>query len=98
METQAVMELGGGAGFFGTLLIGALAGWIAERLTSSDHGLIRNIILGVLGAYIGFFLAHLLGIRLGEIFEGWFWGNLIVSVIGAVILIVGYRALFGRRT
>jgi uncharacterized membrane protein YeaQ/YmgE (transglycosylase-associated protein family) len=92
------MELGGGAGFFGTLLIGILAGWIAERLTSADHGLIRNLILGILGAYVGFFIANLVGLRLGEIFEGWFWGNLIVSVVGAVILIVGYRALFGRRT
>lgn len=91
------MDLGGGVGFFGTLLIGALAGWIAEELTSGEHGLITNLIIGILGAYIGGFLANALGLRLGEVFHGWFWGNLLVSVVGAVLLILAYRLVMGRR-
>ncbi|MBL8906091.1 MAG: GlsB/YeaQ/YmgE family stress response membrane protein [Rhizobiales bacterium] len=90
------MDLGGGVGFFGTLLIGGLAGWIAEKLTKSSMGIVMNIITGIIGAYIGAFLANALGIRLGEIFSGWFWGNLIVAVAGAVILIVAVRAIRGR--
>ena len=37
MESH-LMDFGGGVGCFGTLLIGALAGWIAEKLTRADMG------------------------------------------------------------
>lgn len=97
MEAQHLMDLGGGVGFFGTLLIGVLAGWIAEKVTRGEHGLITNLIIGILGAYIGGFLANALGLRLGEVFQGWFWGNLLVSVVGAVLLILAYRLVVGRR-
>ena len=53
MEMNNLMDLGGGVGWAGTLLIGAVAGWIAEKLTRSDMGLIMNIIVGIIGAYIG---------------------------------------------
>jgi len=97
MDSQHLMDLGGGVGFFGTLLIGLLAGWIAEKVTRGEHGVITNLIIGILGAYIGGFLANALGLRLGEVFHGWFWGNLLVSVVGAVILILAYRLVMGRR-
>jgi len=93
---QGLMDLGGGVGFFGTLLIGAIAGWIAERVTSSRHGLIMNIIVGIAGSYLGGFLANAMGLQLGEIFSGWFWGNLIVSAIGAIILLGLYRMISSR--
>ena len=35
-----------GVGFFGMLIIGILAGWIAEKVTSSDHGLLTNLLVG----------------------------------------------------
>jgi uncharacterized membrane protein YeaQ/YmgE (transglycosylase-associated protein family) len=94
---NALMDLGGGVGIFGTLLIGAVAGWLAEKLTGSNMGLIMNIITGVIGAFIGGFLANAAGIRLGEVFQGWFWGNLLVSVVGAVILLLVLKMLRGRR-
>ncbi len=92
-----LMDLGGGVGFFGTLLIGGIAGWIAEKLTKSDMGLILNIVVGIIGAYIGAFLANALGLRLGEMFQGWFSGNLLVAVVGAVVLILVVRMLRGSR-
>jgi uncharacterized membrane protein YeaQ/YmgE (transglycosylase-associated protein family) len=91
-----LMDLGGGVGWVGTLLIGAAAGWIAEKLTKSDMGLIMNIIVGIIGAYIGGFLANAAGIQLGEFFQGWFWGNVLVSVVGAVILILAVKLLRRR--
>lgn len=97
MEALSLMDLGGGVGIFGTLLIGGLAGWIAEKLTSSSHGLLMNIIIGIIGAYVGGFLANAIGLKIGMIFQGWFWGNLLVSVVGAVILITVYRMLRGQR-
>lgn len=93
---QTLMDLGGGVGIIGTLFIGALAGWIAEKVMKADHSLFTNIIVGILGAFTGGFLANALGLRLGEIFQGWFWGNLIVSAIGACILIAVYRAIRAR--
>jgi len=92
----ALMDIGGGVGFFGTLLIGILAGWATEKITKASHGLITNLVLGIAGAYVGGFLANLAGIRLGEVFEGWFWGNLIVAIVGAVVLIMGYRMLTSK--
>lgn len=96
MEPMGLMDLGGGVGWIGTLVIGGLAGWIAEKLTKSDMGILMNIVVGIIGAYIGAFLANALGLRLGEIFQGWFIGNLLVAVVGAVILILVVRMFRGR--
>ncbi len=91
-----LMDLGGGVGIFGTLLIGAVAGWLAEKLTGSNMGLIMNVITGIIGAFIGGFLANAAGIQLGEMFHGWFWGNVLVSTVGAVILLLVLKVLRGR--
>lgn len=97
MEPHGLMDLGGGVGWIGTLLIGGIAGWIAEKITKSDIGILMNIIVGIIGAYIGAFLANALGLQLGEIFQGWFWGNLLVAVVGAVILLVVVKVFRARR-
>jgi uncharacterized membrane protein YeaQ/YmgE (transglycosylase-associated protein family) len=86
-----------GVGFLGTLLIGALAGWIAEKVMASKMGLIKNVILGIVGSYIGSFVADALGLELGGVFQGWFWGNLIVSAAGAILLIWVVRLIRGKR-
>lgn len=90
------MDLGGGVGWIGTLVIGALAGWIGEKVTGSSMGLIMNIIVGIIGAYIGAFLSEAAGLQLGEIFQGWFWGNLIVAAIGAILLLLVVKLVRGR--
>ena len=95
---NSLMDLGGGVGIFGTLLIGAVAGWIAEKVTGGNMGLIMNIITGIIGSFIGAFLANAAGIQLGEIFHGWFWGNVIVSAVGATLLLVVIKLLRGRST
>jgi uncharacterized membrane protein YeaQ/YmgE (transglycosylase-associated protein family) len=97
MEPNSLMDLGGGVGWLGTLIIGALAGWIAEKVTKSDMGLIMNIIVGIIGSYIGAFLANALNLRIGELFSGWFIGNLIVAVAGAIILILAVKMVRGQR-
>ena len=91
------MELGGGVGFFGTILIGIVAGWIAEKLTGSNVGMITNLITGLIGSWIGFFVAKQAGIQLGEIFPGWFIGNVLVSAAGAVLLLLVIKMLRGKR-
>jgi uncharacterized membrane protein YeaQ/YmgE (transglycosylase-associated protein family) len=92
-----LMDLGGGVGWIGTLIIGGLAGFIAEKITKTNMGLIMNIIVGIIGAYIGAFIANAIGLRLGEFFQGWFWGNLLVAVVGAVLLLLIVKAVRGNR-
>lgn len=82
-----------GLGWISAIIVGALAGWIAERLMKAEHGLMMNIILGIVGALVlNWILLMLTGGTLG----GWI-GQLIVGVIGACILIAVGRALRGRR-
>ena len=94
---NSLMELGGGVSIFGTILIGVVAGWIAEKVTGSNVGIITNLITGLIGSWIGFFIANKAGLQLGEMFHGWFWGNVLVSAAGATILLVVLKALRGRR-
>lgn len=94
---DGIMNLGGGVGWIGTLVIGALAGWIAEKVTRSNMGLIMNIIVGIIGAYIGAFLSNAADLQLGEIFQGWFWGNLLVSAVGAILLCLVAKIIFGKK-
>lgn len=76
-----------GVGFFGMLVIGFIAGWVAERTMNRDHGFLTNILVGIAGSFVGGTLAGLLGIQ----FYG-FLGNLIVAIVGAIIILW----LFGR--
>ena len=82
-----------GVGFLSMLIIGAIAGWIAERVTNSSHGLLTNIIVGVAGAFIGAKGAELLNVRL----TGGFFNTLIVATLGAIALLYAWRALNDRR-
>jgi uncharacterized membrane protein YeaQ/YmgE (transglycosylase-associated protein family) len=81
-----------GVGFVMAIIIGAIAGWLAEKFTRSDMGLLMNIVMGIIGAVVGNFLLRLLGIGVYG-----FLGNLISATLGAVLVIVIYRAVVGRR-
>ena len=83
-----------GLGCILSIIVGALAGWIAEQIMKSNQGLLLNIILGIVGAIVGnFLLMMIFGATLGGIV-----GQLIVAVIGACLLIFIVRAIRGRRT
>lgn len=71
-----------GVGWIGFIIIGILAGWIAEKVMNSNHGLLMNLVVGVVGAFIGGFLANAVGIA----FYG-FLGSLVVATIGAIVLL-----------
>jgi uncharacterized membrane protein YeaQ/YmgE (transglycosylase-associated protein family) len=79
-----------GVGFFGMLIIGILAGYIAEKVTASDHGMLTNLLVGIAGSFVGGTLAGLLNID----FQGWL-GNLIVAAIGAILLLWVWRSFRG---
>jgi uncharacterized membrane protein YeaQ/YmgE (transglycosylase-associated protein family) len=75
--------------FIAWIIIGGLAGWIAERVSGADHGLLTNIVLGILGATVGNWLLSLAGL----IPEPGFIPSLITAVVGALALIYVWRAV-----
>ena len=82
-----------GIGWIMAIVIGALAGWIAEKIMKSEQGLVMNIVLGIVGAVIGNFILMLIfGATMGGIV-----GQLVVAVIGACLLIAISRVFGGRR-
>jgi uncharacterized membrane protein YeaQ/YmgE (transglycosylase-associated protein family) len=80
-----------GVGFFGMLIIGILAGYIAEKVTSSDHGLLTNLLVGIAGSFVGGTLANLMNVD----FYGWV-GNLVVASVGAIIVLWLWRRFRDR--
>lgn len=76
-----------GVGFFGMLVIGFLAGYVAERTMNRDHGFLTNILVGIAGSFVGGTLASVIGIQ----YFG-FFGNLIVAIAGAILILW----IFGR--
>jgi uncharacterized membrane protein YeaQ/YmgE (transglycosylase-associated protein family) len=81
-----------GIGWFAAIIVGAIAGWIAEKIMNSSMGLLANIGLGIVGALVAnFLLVTIVGSTLG----GWI-GQLVVGVIGACLLIWITRLIRGR--
>ncbi|MCA1806771.1 MAG: GlsB/YeaQ/YmgE family stress response membrane protein [Actinobacteria bacterium] len=74
-----------------TLIVGGLAGWIASILVGSSkrQGLILNIIVGIIGAFIGDYVFNLFDIQT----EATFLGDVIVATAGAAILLLVLKAI-----
>lgn len=73
----------------GAIIMGALVGWIAGKLMDLEGGLLRNIVVGVIGSFVGSAVFGLLGFYA----YGWF-ANLVVGVLGACLSIWIGRKLF----
>ena len=82
-------------GIIAWIVLGAIAGWITNMIMGGTEGVIGTIILGIVGAVVGGWLA-------GTVFKvadvtGINPESIVVSVIGAVIVVAVYRMLMGRR-
>lgn len=77
-----VEDMMSGVGVFATAVIGILAGWIADLALGRRHSLFVKLLIGVIGSFIGVFIAQ----RLDLPFTG-FWGGLLVSSVGAVLFL-----------
>jgi uncharacterized membrane protein YeaQ/YmgE (transglycosylase-associated protein family) len=78
-----------GVGWIAAIVIGGVAGWLAERVMKSEMGLLMNIILGIVGAVVLNAIVGALNISVGT---GWI-AYLIAGFIGACLLIFAGRAL-----
>lgn len=74
------------------LVIGAIAGWLAGQIVKgTGFGLVADIALGIVGAFIGFWLLPRLGFRPGTGFVS----AIVAATIGAIVLLV-ILGFFGR--
>ncbi|SCW89416.1 Uncharacterized membrane protein YeaQ/YmgE, transglycosylase-associated protein family [Rhizobium mongolense subsp. loessense] len=74
---------GEGVGWISAIIIGGIAGWLAEKFMHSNMGLLMNIVLGIVGAIVANFILGVLNI---QPLAGWL-GYLITGFVGACILI-----------
>jgi uncharacterized membrane protein YeaQ/YmgE (transglycosylase-associated protein family) len=82
-------------GIIAWIVLGAIAGWITNLIMGGGEGVIATIILGIIGAVVGGWLAgSVLGIA--DV-TGINITSIIVAVIGAIIVVAIYRAVVGRR-
>ena len=79
-------------GWIAAIIIGGIAGWLAEQFMKSEMGMLMNIVLGIVGAAIASAILNFFGIVLG----GWV-GYLVAGFIGACLLIWIVRAIQGTR-
>ena len=75
-----------------TLVVGGIAGWLASlRVQGSGFGLVGDVVVGILGALLAYWLFPILGISLT--LGGGIIGAIIMAFIGAVILLVIVRVI-----
>lgn len=72
-----------GLSWLGAIIVGGFAGWIAGMIMKASNGLFMNIILGILGAVLGNFIAVAV---VGSTLLGTF-GQMAVGILGACLLI-----------
>ena len=81
--------------FAAWIVLGLVVGFIGSKiLNKTGRGLVRDVLLGIVGAIVGGFLSNLLG-KPGV--TGLDLYSLLVAVVGAVVFMIVYHALFRRR-
>lgn len=73
-------------GILYSLIIGAVVGWLAGEIMKSSGGIVRNIILGIVGSLVGHLLFGIIGIGSSNLI-----GDLLISTIGACLVIYASR-------
>ena len=73
-----------------TIIIGGVIGWLASLIMKTDAqmGILANIVVGIIGAFVGFWIAGLIGVAATNNVLRW-----IIAVVGAMILIAILKAL-----
>jgi uncharacterized membrane protein YeaQ/YmgE (transglycosylase-associated protein family) len=82
-------------GFFATVVVGLIAGFLAHLVMKTKTGLILDLILGVIGGFVGGWLSAVI---LGEnLMSGINLTSILVALVGAIVVVAIYRLIAGRR-
>jgi uncharacterized membrane protein YeaQ/YmgE (transglycosylase-associated protein family) len=80
----------------GWIVLGLIAGFVASKIVNkSGEGVLLDIVLGIVGAVVGGFLFAQFG---AEGVTGFNLYSMFVAVIGAIVVLLIYHAVAGRRT
>ena len=81
------------------IIVGGLAGWVASMImgTNARQGTVGNVVVGILGAFIGGFVMHLFNNAGASATNAFSWRSFLVALIGAVILLFVYKAFNKNR-
>ncbi|GAA1147424.1 GlsB/YeaQ/YmgE family stress response membrane protein [Ornithinicoccus hortensis] len=87
--------MGAEVGWIAWIVIGGLAGWIASKFMGTDaqQGIFLNIVVGVVGAFLGGFLLGALGVDIEG--AGYFF-SFLTAILGACILLFLVKLVTGR--
>jgi uncharacterized membrane protein YeaQ/YmgE (transglycosylase-associated protein family) len=78
------------------LILGLIAGFIGSKIVNkSGEGMLLDIVLGIVGAVVGGYLFNMFG---ASGVNGLNLYSLLVAVVGAILVLVIYHAIVGRRT
>ncbi|HVS77418.1 MAG TPA: GlsB/YeaQ/YmgE family stress response membrane protein [Steroidobacteraceae bacterium] len=78
------------------IVLGLIAGFVASKIVNKrGEGLLLDIILGIIGALVGGWLFHAFG---AAGVSGLNLYSLLVAVVGAIVVLVIYHALTGRKS
>ena len=81
-------------GILAWIVLGLIAGFLAQALVGGGYGLLGTIVLGIIGAVVGGWLAAQLGI--GRV-DGIDIASIVIATVGAIIVIWIARSVRGRR-
>ena len=84
-------------GIIGWIILGLLAGAIAKAILPGDDpgGVIVTMLIGIVGAIVGGFIASALNVGdLGDFFD---LGTWVIAILGSLLLLVAYRAISRNR-
>src|SRR5882672_1343903 len=90
-----VLKDGRAMSILGWIVLGLIAGWIASKIVNrAGEGFFLDILLGIVGAFVGGIIFTALG---GTGVTGFNLYSMLVAIIGAIVMLVLYHAIFGRR-
>jgi len=84
----------GQMGWVAWLIVGAVAGWLASKVMRTGQGLLTDILVGIVGAFIGGFLFNQFGTVGVTGFNVW---SIFVAFVGSIVLLALIRLFSGRR-
>ena len=82
-------------GILSWIVLGAIAGFLANMVLGGGEGVIGTIILGIVGAVVGGYIASAI-FHKGDV-TGVNIESIVISVLGAILVLVVWRALKGNR-
>jgi len=82
-------------GFIAWIIVGAIAGFLANQVMGSREGLLMMVVLGIVGGLVGGFVASSL-LKIGSV-NGINVESIVIATLGAILVIFAARAASGSR-